>query len=849
MKTFLLTLSFLSCSSLVRAQGSFVYQSNFSQGVNGGTIAPGVTFNWTVSNATPNCSNPIQTVPAPQDGRIFLGQFGEQQVSLLLDGLPPHDSISITFDFYTINTWDGNKYANYIAAPDIFGLQVGTDTLLYATFANNLNLNEFQTFPSNYPTDGSTPINNPPQTGAFSKSRLDFPNPDWWSTIGPQDEDAEYHLNYSLAHTGNSIQFDFLGDEIQDNPNLPDESWGIDSIIVRVFGCVRPTAVIAPNNPPPLCQGDTVTLHASPSGLQYHWLRNGKTLATTKDTLSVSDAGIYSVIVATPAGCSDSAAVSVNINPVPIAQISGPTSLCSGGSALLIASPAGLSYEWSKNGVPIASTSDSLLISDSGTYDVVVTNASGCSDSTSTQIGMIPSIVAAIDGATSICQGSNEILVANPAGMNYQWSRNGTVLSTSDSLTISDSGTYSVTVSNGSGCADSAQVPIAIAPIPIASIVGSKLICEGQAGILIASPSGLSYNWYKNGQKLPTHSDSLIVADSGNYSVLVSNGSGCSDSTSIAVAVTSLLAASISGPTVLCNGDMAILKVDPAGMNYNWLKNGHVQSVNLDSLVITDSGTYSVIVSNSAGCYDSVAQYVSITPPLKPAIAGRFSICEGDSSVLKAQPTNLIYEWEKDGVALSEKSDSITVLSSGNYSVIVYDPSGCSDSASAQVVVHVPTTPVVNVTDTLTTRGTILWASPGRSYLWNTGDTTQSIYVAQRGNYFVTVTDTNGCIASSPIVPFAPACYYNFLEDALNGSPIAFDKIISIGDELTIFVNKPDNASVNYEIDDVIGRSILKGSTSNSQISVPTVTIPEGILFVTISHDGFRAVKKVFLEK
>lgn len=239
MKSAFLAILLLSAfTSSAIAQGTLVYRSDFSQGVNGGTIAPGVTLNWSTSGQNPSCSNPIQTATAPQDSRVFLGQFGEQYVALSLAGLPAHDSISITFNFYAINTWDGNLYPGYPgAAPDIFGLDVnGVDTLLYATFANNLNLSEYQTYPSNYPLHGGAPVNNFPETGAYSICQLDFPNPDWWGRIGPEDEDAEYHLTYTFANSGNTVLLNFLGDAMQEAPTtLGDESWGLDSIVVQTL--------------------------------------------------------------------------------------------------------------------------------------------------------------------------------------------------------------------------------------------------------------------------------------------------------------------------------------------------------------------------------------------------------------------------------------------------------------------------------------------------------------------------------------------------------------------------------------------------------------------------------------
>lgn len=82
------------------AQGQVVYFNNFTFGANGGFRAQGVNAQWSRTNTsvTPN-------------GRFgpFLGQFGQDSVTLTLTGLPPHISVVANFKVFIINTWDGNN--------------------------------------------------------------------------------------------------------------------------------------------------------------------------------------------------------------------------------------------------------------------------------------------------------------------------------------------------------------------------------------------------------------------------------------------------------------------------------------------------------------------------------------------------------------------------------------------------------------------------------------------------------------------------------------------------------------------------------------------------------------------
>jgi hypothetical protein len=118
-----------------------------------------------------------------------------------------------------------------------------------------------------------------------------------------------------------------------------------------------------------ICKGDSTTLTASGGGT-YHW----NTGATTQSiTVSPNSTATYSVTV-TKAICSATATMKVVVNPVPnpLVTQSGDTLKCT---------PTGMTYQWYRNGTPRAgSTFDTAIVSAGGTYKVLVTNSSGCSD-------------------------------------------------------------------------------------------------------------------------------------------------------------------------------------------------------------------------------------------------------------------------------------------------------------------------------------------------------------------------------------------------------------------------------------------------------------------------------------
>jgi hypothetical protein len=191
--------------------------------------APGPEWSSTRRNTVPN-----DRYPSPS----FLGEFGcidydDQEsrqaekcreadaVTLALSSLPQHDEVTISFDLYLIRTWDGNAGVSSwdgSFAPDVFNLSVvGGPTLLNATFANHPE-RPHQSYPAQYPTDGSAAPNNPHHTGALAIDALGY------------DMDAVYRLTFTFAHAEPTVTFKFTAPDLQ---QLWDESWGLDNVEVK----------------------------------------------------------------------------------------------------------------------------------------------------------------------------------------------------------------------------------------------------------------------------------------------------------------------------------------------------------------------------------------------------------------------------------------------------------------------------------------------------------------------------------------------------------------------------------------------------------------------------------------
>lgn len=148
------------------------------------------------------------------------------------------------------------------------------------------------------------------------------------------------------------------------------------------------------------------------------------------------------------------------------------------------------------------------------------------------------------------------------------------------------------------------------------------------------------------------------------------------------------------------------------------------------------------------------------TPPAVPTVTanGPTTFCQGGNVRLTSSPATS-YLW-----STGDTTRSINVNRSGNYRVIITNPSGCT-AVSAVTTVTVNALPDATITasgatnDVCPGKTVTLTASSGTSYLWSNGATTQSIVVSAAGNYIVTVTNENGCSkASAPIAVTYQSC-------------------------------------------------------------------------------------------
>ncbi len=498
-------------------------------------------------------------------------------------------------------------------------------------------------------------------------------------------------------------------------------------------GCTATTARTLTVNPLPtpaitgtstFCSGSNSNLNAGAGYTSYLWSTGAAT-----QTLNVTTGGTYTVTVSNGFGCtaSTSQLVTVNANPTPV--ISGTLSFCTGGNTTINAGAGYTNYLWS-NGA----TTQTITPSTANTFTVTVTSANGCTGTTNAVTTINPLPTPAITGTNVICSGSNATFDAGAGYANYLWSTGATT----QTVSLNTASTYTVTVTDANGCSAATTRTLTVNPLPTPAITGNSAFCSGLSSTLNAGAGYSSYTWSTG-----ANTQTISVSTAANYTVTVTNGFGCTASTSQLVTVHALPTPAITGPAGICTGSSATLNAGAGFTTYLWSTGAATQTISPSA-----AGTYTVTVTNANNCTASTTKALSLFALPTPAITGTNVICAGTNSTFDAGTGYTNYAWSTGAT-----TQTISVNTQQSYTVTVTDGNGCSASASRPLTVNpLPSPAITGTTAFCSGLNSTLNAGVGfTSYLWTGGATTQTINVTTGGLYTVTVANNFGCTASTNV--------------------------------------------------------------------------------------------------
>ncbi len=274
------------------------------------------------------------------------------------------------------------------------------------------------------------------------------------------------------------------------------------------------------------CVGDTALLNLGNIYDSYQWSNGDST-----STISITSNGIFAVTVTDKYGISQTDTIAVNFNALPIVYLGSDTGVCTNNTFMLNAGSNFVNYTWN-NGA----TSQTIPVSSGGNYTVVVTDSNGCRNSDTINIIVFPVPSLNLGADTGICSNTNYYLDAGDNNLSYIWN----IGDTTQSISISTAGIYSVTITDSNHCKNADTINIQIYQAPIIDLGKDTTIQINQS--LILDPFG-SYNYlWSTGANAPsiTIDRSLFTTDSLVVWVNVTNYNNCFTSDTIVIHLDSI---------------------------------------------------------------------------------------------------------------------------------------------------------------------------------------------------------------------------------------------------------------------------------------------------------------------
>lgn len=441
-----------------------------------------------------------------------------------------------------------------------------------------------------------------------------------------------------------------------------------------------------------IATSDSTYVYDMDNGSPYIW--NGVTSYTHPT------AGTYDVFMGVNGGfwesCFDFKEHTVTVNPLPLitqGTLTSPSTCGSATGSIQVNGTGTGDVSWTgtasgnANGVTLPYTIPTLA---AGSYNITFTSG-GCTSTVLTSNLSDPTPPAtptiSVTGALSFCAGGSVLLTSSEASGNV-WSAN-TGSATTQGVTVTSSGIYTVTYTNAGCSATSAPVTVTVNPLPAAPTIstgGPTTFCSG-GSVTLTSSQATGNVWSANAGSATTQA--VTATTSGSYTVTYTDGNGCSG-TSIPTILTvnpspATPTISVTGALTFCAGGSVVLTSSEATGN-TWSANAG--SATTQAVTATTSGSYTVTYADGSGCSATsapVAVTVNALPTVTLSALGTVCVYDPSMTLTGGLPTGGTYS----GTGVGAGSFDPATAGNGTHTITYTyeDVNNCSNTATEDIIV------------------------------------------------------------------------------------------------------------------------------------------------------------------
>ncbi len=512
--------------------------------------------------------------------------------------------------------------------------------------------------------------------------------------------------------------------------------------------------VIANASETTICAGTSVTLTGS-GAVSYTWdnsVANGVAFApsaTTTFTVTGTDGNT----------CSNTAQVTVNVNPLPTVTANTTANAVCAGASVTLTGGGAVSYIWNNS----VTDAVAFVPTITKTYTVTGTDANNCTNTAqvTVTVNQLP-VVTANTSASAVCSGSSVILTGGGA-VSYVW--NNSILD-GIAFTPSSTATYTVTGTDVNTCTNTANVNVTVNSLPVITANASATtVCAGTS-VILTGGGATSYVWDNS----VTNGVAFTPSATATYTVTGTDVNTCTNTAQVTVNVNPAVIVNTGTDQSITFGSTTTLNGSASGgsgnYTYSWtpstsLVDAAVASpvtISLETstvftLVVTDANT------NCTGT-NNVTIIVTGGPLSGTATASSTVICEGISVTLGVVPSggtgSYTYSWTSvpAGFTSSDVNPVVTPTENTVYYCEIYD-GNTTVTPSVSVTVNPLPEVIANATETIVCAGTQVTLTGGgaSTYTWSNSVVDGTAFSpAATATYTVTGTDANSCSNTAQVL-------------------------------------------------------------------------------------------------
>ncbi len=507
----------------------------------------------------------------------------------------------------------------------------------------------------------------------------------------------------------------------------------------------------------------------------FDWFAPNGTL--TNDSLATTDVtytapGNYTVYAYINGSCSgsilDSIQLTINGGPTLAVTPTDPTCAGNDGALNITATGATTPYTYSIDGGTTTQSNGMFSGLVGGTYNIVVTDASGCS---SLDVATLTSAAGGLTVTTNTTDPScgaadGQIDVISSGGATpYTYSIDGgTTFQSSSTFTGLNIGTFNIVVADASGCQGFASASLTNPNSPTLIATATNITCFGaNDGTITANASGGSptYNYSLDGVNYaPVSTISNLPA--GNYTVYVQDAGSCQSTASVVIMEPSQVthtATSIDAACGNANGSISVVAAGGTSPYTYTLDGGTPQSSG--TFTGLASGSYNVVAIDGSGCTSatSVETVSGVSAPTLSVAANNETCMSGNGSLIVSASGGVApLTYSIDGGVTFQSSQTFNGLSAGSYSVVVADATGCQSNTTSSITNSGGFTLNTSADQTicLGNSATIIasGAGFGATYVWDNGlpaSAANTVSPTITTVYTVVATDAQSCTATASV--------------------------------------------------------------------------------------------------